>query len=206
MINCPCRNKSAKENLLDWRKMISKNKKIQFKEGGAVIRFKSKMDLENPAIRDFPLARINDTKHVRQGNKYRVWPLMNLAVAVDDIEMKITHLIRGLDHYDNSKKQEMIFKTLGKKYPISRFTGLYDFKDLELSTSKMRQAIENGEYKGWDDVKLPTIAALMKMGYKQSAFYGIAVRSGLTEKNKSLTKEEYFQLLDYFNKQKDIEI
>ena len=61
-----------------WKKMLDKN---GFKEGEAVLRFKSSMKNKNPALRDFPLARINLTKHAKQGNKYRVWPLMNLAVT-----------------------------------------------------------------------------------------------------------------------------
>src|SRR4030042_1544424 len=58
--DCPCRKKSVKENIKDWEKMINKK---GFKEGGAVLRFKSSMQDSNPAMRDFPLARINLTKH-----------------------------------------------------------------------------------------------------------------------------------------------
>lgn len=197
---CPCRSNTLKENIEQWKKMLSKDKKLQFKEGEAIIRFKSSLNLPNPAFRDFPLARINEHQHPLQKNKYRVWPLMNLAVAVDDIELKITHAIRASDHRDNATRQEMVFKALGKKPPLSFFVGRYNFTDLELSSTKMRQAIEKREYKGWDDPQLPTLAALKKQGYNPNAFLGIAIRSGLTEANKTLTKNEYFELLDYFNK------
>ncbi len=71
-------------------------------------------------MRDFPLARINLTEHARQKKKYRVWPLMNLAVAVDDIEMKMTHIIRAKEHRDNAERQKMILKFLERK---SNFLG-----------------------------------------------------------------------------------
>ncbi len=42
----------------------------------------------------------------------------NLAAAVDDAEMEITHVIRGEDHISNSPKQIMIMKALGYRPPI----------------------------------------------------------------------------------------
>ncbi|MEK6885081.1 MAG: glutamate--tRNA ligase family protein [Nanoarchaeota archaeon] len=203
---CPCRKNTIKENLEQWSKMLSKDKKTQFKEGEAVVRFKSNLKDPNPALRDFPLARINESPHPRQKKKYRVWPLMNLAVAVDDIETKVTHAIRASDHRDNSIRQMMIFQVLNKKAPWNAFVGRYNFTDLELSSTQMRKDIESGKYKSWSDPELPTIASLRKQGYKPEAFWGLAVRSGLTEANKTLTKKEYFELLDYFNRQDKIEI
>ena len=195
--NCPCRNNDSKENLLRWKKMLDKN---GYKEGNAVLRFKSNMQDPNPAMRDFPLARINETNHPRQKNKYKVWPLMNLAVSVDDIEMKMTHIIRGKDHRDNAKRQEMIFKALGKKYPWVGFLGRYHFKDMEISTSKFRQGIEKGIYSGWDDPKLPTLISLRNRGYKPEAFWKIAEHIGLSEVDKIADSKEFFGLLGRFNK------
>ncbi len=195
--NCPCRKLSVKENLERWKKMLDRT---GYKEGEAVLRFKSSMKHKNPAMRDFPLARINETPHPLQKKKYRVWPLMNLAVPVDDIEMKMTHIIRAKDHRDNAKRQEMIYKVLGKKFPWTGFLGRYKFKDLELSSTKIRQAIEKGKYFGWDDKRLPTIASLKKQGYKPQAFWKFAERIGLSESDKVMDKKEYFDLLDSFNK------
>ncbi|HJZ18841.1 MAG TPA: glutamate--tRNA ligase family protein [Candidatus Nanoarchaeia archaeon] len=198
--NCPCRTSDSKENLERWRKMLSSNSKNNFQAGEAVLRFKSGMKNKNPAFRDFPLARINETKHAIQKNKYRVWPLMNLAVAIDDIETKITHIIRGKDHRDNAKRQEMIHKVLGKKSPWAGFLGKFNFKDMELSTTKFRKEIESGVYSGWDDLRLPTIASLKKQGYKPEAFWKFAEQIGLSENDKTMDKREFFLLLDNFNK------
>lgn len=197
--NCPCRSIDEKEQLERWKKMLDKK---GFKEGRAVIRFKSSMKDKNPAMRDFPLARINTTPHPLQKNKYRVWPLMNLAVAIDDIEMKMTHIIRGKEHRDNAERQKMIFKALGKQkqFPWTAFLGRIHFKDFELSTSKIRQDIEKGLYKSWDDPRLPTLASLKKKGYKPQAFHKFAEQIGLNEVDKNIDKKEFFLLLDNFNK------
>ena len=84
--DCPCRKNDMKKNLELWNKMTDK---YGFREGQAVLRFKSSMKDKNPAMRDFPLARINLASHPRQNKKYRVWPLMNFSVSVDDIEDKM---------------------------------------------------------------------------------------------------------------------
>ncbi len=44
-------------------------------------------------------------------------PLYNLSVVVDDIEMGITHVIRGQDHLSNTHKQVLIYQALGKPAP-----------------------------------------------------------------------------------------
>lgn len=193
--DCPCRKNSVKENSELWKKMLAKK---GFKEGEAVLRFKSGMKNKNPAMRDFPLARINETKHPRQGNKFKVWPLMNLAVTVDDIEMKMTHVIRAKEHRDNAERQKMIFDVLGKKFPWTAFLGRWKFKDMNLSSSEITQGIKEGKYSGWDDAKLPTIQALMKK-YKPSAFWKLAEHVGITENDKVISKKDFFELLDNFN-------
>ncbi|MBU2615597.1 MAG: glutamate--tRNA ligase [Nanoarchaeota archaeon] len=197
--NCPCRALSIKENLSRWKNMLDKK---GYKIGQAVLRFKSDMKHKNPAMRDFPLARINETPHPLQKKKYRVWPLMNLSVSVDDIETKITHVIRGKDHRDNAEKQKLVFNSLGaeKKFPWTAFLGRYKFKDIVLSKRKMKKAVEEGEYSGWDDPDLPTLISLRKQGYKPQAFWKFAEVRGLSESDRLIDRKDFFSLLDSFNK------
>src|SRR5688572_30006307 len=44
-------------------------------------------------------------------------PLYNLSVVIDDIEMGITHVIRGQDHLTNTHKQMLIYEALGAEVP-----------------------------------------------------------------------------------------
>ena len=201
--SCPCRTNTGKINLERWKKMLGQGKDI-FKEGEAVLRFKSPkgMKEKNPAMRDFPLARINTMRHPKQGNKYRVWPLMNLAVAVDDIELKMTHIIRAKDHRDNALRQKLIYEALNmeKRVPWTAFLGRIKFKDFELSTTKMKEEIAGGKFSGWSDSRLPTVVSLKKQGYKQNAFWKFAERIGFSETDKVMDRKEFFTLLDSFNK------
>ena len=173
-----------------------------YEMGGAVLRFKSDIKNKNPAMRDFPLARINTTKHPLVGNKYRVWPLMNLSVVTDDIELGMTHIIRGKDHKDNAERQKMMYKVLGKEktFPWSGFIGRLHFKDLEMSASKMRRDIEDGKYSGWDDEKLPTAASFKKQGYKPKVFWKYVEQRGISEADKIISKKDFFKVLEDFKK------
>jgi len=202
---CPCRKKTVQKNSGDWEKML--NKKDGFAEGEAVLRFKTPkeekgMENPNPAMRDFPLARINLHEHPKQKKKYRVWPLMNLSVSVDDIELEMTHVIRGKDHKDNAQRQKMIYKVLGmeKKFPWTFFIGRIKFNDLELSKRKIVEAVKEGKYSGWDDPKLATVSAIKKRGYKKESIEKFVEQRGLTESDKVISSKDLFEVLDKFNK------
>ncbi|MBR9691129.1 glutamate--tRNA ligase [Candidatus Woesearchaeota archaeon] len=191
---CPCRNN--KENMDRYKKMFT-----SYKQGDAVMRFKSDIKDKNPAMRDFPLLRINETEHPRQGKKYRVWPLMNLAVAVDDMENKITHTLRAKDHADNAKRQALIHKAMAHKTPQALFVGRINFEGFELSTTKTREKIEKGEYSGWDDPRLPFLLALKKRGYKPGALRKFAVSLGVSLTDKTVPLKEFFKQVNAFNKE-----
>jgi glutamyl-tRNA synthetase len=195
--NCPCRKLTLKENMERWEKMLDKK---GYKEHEAVLRFKSDMKNKNPAMRDFPLARISEATHPLQKNKYRVWPLMNLSVWVDDVDLKMTHVIRGKDHMDNAKRQELMYNVIGKKPPWTFFIGRIKFTDLILSKRKITAAIKGGEFSGEEDERLPTLASLKKRGYKPEAFAKFVEQRGLTEVDKVIDSKEFFHLLDNFNK------
>ncbi|PZO36355.1 MAG: glutamate--tRNA ligase [Shackletoniella antarctica] len=51
-------------------------------------------------------------------------PLYNLAVVVDDIDMAITHVIRGEDHIANTAKQILLYEALGATVPAFSHTPL----------------------------------------------------------------------------------
>jgi glutamyl-tRNA synthetase len=61
---------------------------------------------KHDAIDDFTIARSDGS------------PLYNLAVAVDDLDSAVTHVVRGEDHLSNTPRQVMILKALGHDPPI----------------------------------------------------------------------------------------
>ena len=59
----------------------------------------------NRSLDDLVIARADGT------------PLYNLAVAVDDLDMQITHVLRGNDHLTNTAKQLLVIEALGASAP-----------------------------------------------------------------------------------------
>jgi len=192
---CPCRNLPKQEQMKRWKKMFK-----EYKKGKAVARIKTDLANKNPAMRDFPVFRINESKHPKKGTKFRVWPLMNMAVTVDDIETNVTHVIRAKDHYDNAQRQKYIYTYLKKPFPEAIFVGRINFEGMPVSCSKTRPLIENHTYKGWDDIRLPFLAALKRRGYQPEAIINYSIDVGLSLNDKSVTKEEFFKTINAFNK------
>lgn len=62
---------------------------------------------------DMVIARAADNEDQPYGQA-----LYNLAVVVDDIDMQISHVIRGEDHIANTAKQILLYEALGAEVPI----------------------------------------------------------------------------------------
>jgi len=62
---------------------------------------------------EFPGEQIGDPVLVRSGGR----PAYNFAVVVDDIEMHVTHVIRGEDHLSNTPRQILLYRALGAQAP-----------------------------------------------------------------------------------------
>ena len=110
MTECPCRDNSVDENLERWSKM---NNPDEYQPGDAVLRVKTDMTLKNPALRDWPAARIQTNPHPRVGNRWRVWPLLDFQSAVEDYLQGVTHIIRGKDLMDSTRKQTLLYAHFG---------------------------------------------------------------------------------------------
>ncbi|APW47036.1 glutamate--tRNA ligase [Rhodoferax antarcticus] len=84
---------------------------LRFKnpQSGSVVwddKVKGRIEISNDELDDLVIARPDGT------------PTYNFCVVVDDIDMAITHVIRGDDHVNNTPRQINIFKALGKEHPV----------------------------------------------------------------------------------------
>jgi glutamyl-tRNA synthetase len=61
----------------------------------------------------FPNASMDDPVIARADGS----PLYNFAVAIDDLDARITHVVRGEDHLSNTPKQLLVFEALGAQPP-----------------------------------------------------------------------------------------
>ncbi len=78
-------------------------------QGGSVVwedKVKGRIEISNDELDDLVIARPDGT------------PTYNFCVVVDDIDMQITHVIRGDDHVNNTPRQINIFHALGQPVPV----------------------------------------------------------------------------------------
>ncbi len=104
------RHREAIERLLDEGHAYRDEGAVRLRvsqEGETVVQDEIRGDVRFPhsGIKDFVVARSDGS------------PLYNLAVAVDDLHMGITHVVRGEDHLSNTPRQVMVLKALGADPP-----------------------------------------------------------------------------------------
>ena len=138
-----------------------------------VVRFKSKtegktvlrdlvqgdVEINNNTIEDFVI--------LRKDNK----PTYNLSAAVDDYQMKISHVIRGDDHKINAFKQIQIFESMKWKIP--------DYAHIPLIHSK-----EGKKLSKRDDAS--TVEDYKKIGILPEALRNYLLRLGWSYKDKEI--------------------
>lgn len=86
---------------------------------------------DNKLIEDFVIARSDGS------------PVFLLANVVDDITMKITHVIRGEEHLPNTPKQQLLWEALGQRPPVwAHAPILVNEKRQKLSKRRDKVALE----------------------------------------------------------------
>jgi glutamyl-tRNA synthetase len=164
----------------------------EYREGQAVVRIKTDLKHPNPAVRDWPALRIVTIPHTRVGDRYRVWPLYNFAVTVDDHEMGVTHVIRGKEHVVNEMRQHTLFDHLGWAHPTAVQYGRLALGDAVLSKTRTMEGIRCGEFTGYDDPRLGTLVALRRRGILPEAVRRIILDIGPTPVDAVLSWETLF--------------
>ncbi|MFZ5998046.1 MAG: glutamate--tRNA ligase [Nitrospirota bacterium] len=148
---------------------------VRFKmpqEGTTVVNdlIKGVIEFDNSVLEDMVILRSDGT------------PTYNFVVVVDDIDMKITHVIRGDDHVNNTPKQIHIYKAFGWEVP--QFAHL----PMILGTDKTRLSKRHGA---------TSVMAYKEMGYLPDALVNYLVRLGWSYGDQEVfTREE---LIKYFS-------
>jgi len=108
-IPCSCRDLTDAERAARERDGIPRAIRFRMPRTG-VTRFDDAVfgprELQNEEMEDFVLLRSNGL------------PTYQLSVVVDDIDMRITHIIRGADHLSNTPKQALLYQALGATPPV----------------------------------------------------------------------------------------
>ncbi len=188
-IPCVHRGQTPEENMALWKRMLDGG----LAEGQAVLRIKTDMHHKDPAIRDWPAARIVTAPHPLVGTRYRVWPLLDFESAIEDHLLGTTHILRGKDLADSEARQKYLYGHLGWTYPRVIHWGRIKIHQFgSFSTSKLRAAIEAGEYTGWDDPRVPTVRAMRCRGLRPEALRRFMIDLGVGETDISISMDSIY--------------
>ncbi len=131
----------------------------------------------------FPNEDLDDFVMVRS-NKV---PTYNFVVVVDDVEMKISHVIRGDDHINNTPKQIYIYEALKATKPV------FAHLPMILGQDKKKLSKRNGE---------TSTNSYRAEGYLPDALLNFLVRLGWSHGDQELfTREEMIQFFSFENVQ-----
>jgi len=113
---------------------------------------RGRVEISNGEMDDLIIARTDGT------------PTYNLTVVVDDIDMKISHVIRGEDHINNTPRQINIFKALGEKLPIFAHVPLILGEDGQ-RLSKRHGAVSVLDYRDMGILPEALLNYLVRLGW-----------------------------------------
>jgi glutamyl-tRNA synthetase len=119
-------------------------------------------EITNPysAIKDFVIQRSDGS------------PLYNLAVAVDDRDMGITHVVRGQDHVSNTPRQLMLLRALGAEPPVYAHIPLLHGPDgKKLSKRHGAASVQAVRDEGYLPEAVRNYIALLGWGYDESTTF-----------------------------------
>jgi glutaminyl-tRNA synthetase len=173
----PDRDRSPAENLELFRRMRAGG----FADGAAVLRAKIDLASPNMVLRDPVLYRVKHAHHYRTGDAWCIYPLYDFAHPLSDAIEGVTHSLCTLEFENNRAIYDWLVDRL---FPPPR-PRQYEFARLSLDytiTSKRRllALVREAHVTGWDDPRMPTLAALRRRGVPAEAVRELVARVGVT--------------------------
>ena len=181
----PCRSRSSEESLALFRRMRAG----EFPDGSHVLRAKIDMASPNITMRDPVIYRIAHTEHHRTGTAWCIYPMYDFAHPLSDAIENITHSLCTLEFEDHRPFYDWLLEALG--FDSNTRPRQIEFARLNVTNTitskrKLRQLVEEGHVRGWDDPRMPTISGLRRRGYTPAAIRDFCERIGVAKANSTV--------------------
>jgi len=178
--NSPYRDRSIPENLDLFRRM----RQGEFPNGARVLRAKIDMASGNINLRDPVLYRILHAEHPRTGTKWCIYPTYDFAHGQSDAIEGVTHSLCTLEFEDHRPLYDWLIDNL----PVPARPRQYEFARLNLnytvlSKRFLTQLVSQGRVSGWDDPRMPTLAALRRRGVPPATIRDFVRNVGVARAN-----------------------
>ena len=178
--NSPWRDRPCEENLDLFRRMRAG----EFPEGRYILRMKIDMASPNMVMRDPAMYRILYKEHWRTGNKWCIYPMYDFAHPISDALEGITHSMCSLEFEIHRPLYDWVVEHSQNMLPARprqiEFARL-NITQTVMSKRYLRQLVEGGYVRGWDDPRMPTLSALRRRGYTAAAIRDFVGRIGMSK-------------------------
>ena len=178
----PYRSRSVEENLDLFQRM----KGGESPDGSRVLRAKIDMASPNLNMRDPVMYRILHAEHHRTGNKWCIYPMYDFAHGQSDSLERVTHSMCTLEFEDHRPLYNWFIQQLGI-FPSQQIE--FDRLNLThtlLSKRKLRQLVQEGRVRGWDDPRMPTLSGIRRRGYTPEAIRNFCASIGVSKTTGSI--------------------
>ncbi len=159
--NSPYRDRSVEENLALFERMRAG----EFADGARVLRAKIDMASPNINLRDPVMYRILHAEHARTGDAWCIYPMYDWAHGQSDAIEGITHSLCTLEFEDHRPLYDWFIEQLGIYHPQQIEFARLKMTYTMMSKRKLLKLVEEGIVDGWDDPRMPTLAAFRRRGY-----------------------------------------
>ena len=175
----PYRDRSVEENLDLFQRM----KAGEFPDGARVLRAKIDMASANVNLRDPVMYRILHQEHHRTGDKWCIYPTYDFTHGQTDSIEGVTHSICTLEFEDHRPLYDWYLDQLGIYHPQQIEFARLNVSHTVLSKRRLLTLVEDGHVSGWDDPRMPTLAALRRRGYTPRAIRDFCERVGVAKRD-----------------------
>ena len=175
----PYRDRSLEENLDLFHRM----KAGEFPDGSRVLRAKIDMASANVNLRDPVMYRILHEEHHRTGDKWCIYPTYDFTHGQTDSIEGVTHSICTLEFEDHRPLYDWYLDELGIYHPQQIEFARLNLSHTVLSKRRLLTLVEDGHVSGWDDPRMPTLAALRRRGYTPRAIRNFCERVGVAKRD-----------------------
>ena len=175
----PYRDRSVAENL----RLFEAMRAGALEDGACVLRAKIDMASPNINLRDPTLYRVRKVAHQRTGDRWCIYPMYDFAHTLSDALEGTTHSLCSLEFEDHRPLYDWFLAELPvphrpQQIEFSRFNLMFTV----MSKRKLKQLVDEGHVDGWDDPRMPTLAAFRRRGYTPGAIREFMARVGVTKK------------------------
>lgn len=178
----PYRNRSLEENI----DLFTRMRKGEFPDGLRTLRAKIDMTHPNLNMRDPVMYRILHSAHHRTHDNWCIYPTYDWAHGLEDSIEEITHSICTLEFENHRPLYDWFLEQLDIFHPQQIEFARLNITYTVLSKRKLLELVQGKFVNGWDDPRMPTLAAFRRRGYPPEAIRNFCEEIGVAKFNSTI--------------------